>query len=83
MDLREKNEIHFFILFVGQIYKMPNKTEIDDIATYLAKLTTFNEQNPIMERGDVATLKRNFDGDWEKFIRTTYSCITFKASQLL
>ena len=47
---------------------MANTTEKDEVEAYLTKLATFNEQNPIMERGDVATLKRNFDGDWEKFI---------------
>ena len=47
---------------------MANTTEKDEVEAYLTKLATFNEQNPIMKRGDVATLKRNFDGDWEKFI---------------
>jgi len=28
----------------------------------------FNAENPITERGDIITLKKHFDGDWEKFI---------------
>ena len=37
-------------------------------ATIIQNLTTYNCKHPIMERGDVATLKRHFDGDWVKFI---------------
>ena len=30
----------------------------------------FRKKEPIHQRGDILALKLNFDGDWEKFIRT-------------